>query len=296
MQYIREWIKGITDSFEIMHFTVLNAIEILMIAVVVYYIVKWIKNNHVLVLLKGMLVLLVFYLIASILGFDAIKWIFQNALGISITALIILFQPELRKGLEQLGKRNIVNPFFESAEEDVFTNNTVDEIVEAVCAMAKERTGALIVIERNVSLEEVENTGIKLDALISSELIMNIFQKNFPLHDGAVVVKGNRIAAATCYLPRSENNSLSKELGTRHRAAVGVSEVTDSVTIVVSEETGAISIAENGELTRRVGRELLYDRLKELQNSSDGNESKTMRNKIKFFRKDKKKGERTINS
>ncbi|MBO4415140.1 MAG: diadenylate cyclase CdaA [Lachnospiraceae bacterium] len=280
-------IERVTDVFEIMHFTPLNAIEILLIAVVVYYIARWIKNNHVLVLLKGMLVLLLFYIISSILGFDAIRWIFQNALGLSITAMIILFQPELRKGLEQLGKRNIVTPFLDSDDENVFTDNTVDEIVNAVYAMAKERTGALIVIERKVKLDEVESTGIKLDALISTELILNIFQKNFPLHDGAVVVRGNRIAAATCYLPRSENNTLSKELGTRHRAAVGVSEVSDSVTIVVSEETGAISIAEGGELTRRVGRELLYDRLKELQNKSDDNEGKK-----KFFRKDRKKSEK----
>ena len=293
MQYIKEWVSGIRDSFELMHFTWINALEILLIAVVVYYIVSWIKNNHVLVLLKGMLVLLVFYILVSIIGFDALKWIFQNALGISITALIILFQPELRKGLEQLGKRNLVTPFLDSADENVFTDNTVDEIVEAVCTMAKERTGALIVIERKVRLDEVENTGIVLDAVISSELILNIFQKNFPLHDGAVLIRGNRIAAATCYLPRSENNTLSKELGTRHRAAVGVSEVSDSVTIVVSEETGAISIAENGELTRRVGRELLYDRLKELQNSSVGLDGKT---KKKFFRKDRKKGEKSNNS
>ena len=293
MQYIKEWVSGIRDSIEIMHFTWINALEILLIAVVVYYIVNWIMNNHVLVLLKGMLVLLVFYILVSIIGFDALKWIFQNALGISITALIILFQPELRKGLEQLGKRNLVTPFLDSADENVFTDNTVDEIVEAVCAMAKERTGALIVIERKVRLDEVENTGIVLDARISSELILNIFQKNFPLHDGAVVIRGNRIAAATCYLPRSENNTLSKELGTRHRAAVGVSEVSDSVTIVVSEETGAISIAENGELTRRVGRELLYDRLKELQNSSVGLDGKTNK---KFFRKDRKKGEKSNNS
>ncbi len=288
MQYIREMAARITDVFEIMHFTPLNAIEIMLIAVVVYYIARWIKNNHVLVLLKGMLVLLLFYVVSSILGFDAIRWIFQNALGLSITAMIILFQPELRKGLEQLGKRNIVTPFLDSDEENLFTDNSVDAIVQAVYAMAKERTGALIVIERKVKLDEVESTGIKLDALISTELILNIFQKNFPLHDGAVVVRGNRIAAATCYLPRSENNTLSKELGTRHRAAVGVSEVSDSVTIVVSEETGAISIAEGGELTRRVGRELLYDRLKELQNKSDDNEGKK-----KFFRKDRKKSERT---
>ena len=293
MQYIREWIAGIRDSFEVMHFRPVNAIEILLIAVVVYYIVDWIKKNRVLVLLKGMLMIVLFYMVAAILGFDAIRWIFQNALGISITALVILFQPELRKGLEQLGKRNLVTPFLDSAEENMFTDRTVDEIVDAVCALAKDRTGALIVIERNVKLDEAESTGISLDAKISSELIMNIFQKNFPLHDGAIIVRGNRIAAATCYLPRSENNSLSKDLGTRHRAAVGISEVSDSVTLVVSEETGAISIAENGDLTRRVGRELLYDRLKELQNSTAEGEDRT---KKKFFRKDKKKSEKSIDA
>ena len=293
MQYLKEWFGGIRDSFTVMHFTPVNAIEIILIAVVVYYIVEWIKKNRVLVLLKGMFILVVLYFLSSVLGFDAIKWIFQNALGLSITALIILFQPELRKGLEQLGKRNLVTSFLDSAEENVFTDRTVDEIVAAVCSLAKERTGALIVIERNVALDEAESTGISLDAKISSELIMNIFQKNFPLHDGAIIVRGNRIAAATCYLPRSESNKLGKDLGTRHRAAVGISEVSDSVTIVVSEETGAISIAENSELTRRVGRELLYDRLKELQNSTEDEEGKGRK---LFFRKDKKKSEKTTNA
>ncbi|MCR5684979.1 MAG: diadenylate cyclase CdaA [Lachnospiraceae bacterium] len=283
MQYLREWYQGIISSFEVMRFTPMNAIEIVLIAVVVYYIIEWIKNNKVLVILKGMLVLLLFYMVASILEFDVIKWIFQNALGLSITALIILFQPELRKGLEQLGKRNIVTPFL-SQDENVFTDHTVDELVDAVFSLAKERTGALIVIERSVKLDEAESTGISLDAKISSELIMNIFQNKFPLHDGAIIIRGNRVAAATCYLPLSENYSLSKDLGTRHRAAVGISEVSDSVTIVVSEETGGISIAENGELTRRVGRELLYDRLKELQNSTDEQDKKVRK---KLFGKDR---------
>ena len=289
MQYLREWYQGIKSSFEVMRFTPMNAIEIVLIAVVVYYIIEWIKNNKVLVILKGMLVLLLFYMVASILEFDVIKWIFQNALGLSITALIILFQPELRKGLEQLGKRNIVTPFL-SQDENVFTDHTVDELVDAVFSLAKERTGALIVIERSVKLDEAESTGISLDAKISSELIMNIFQNKFPLHDGAIIIRGNRVAAATCYLPLSENYSLSKDLGTRHRAAVGISEVSDSVTIVVSEETGGISIAENGELTRRVGRELLYDRLKELQNSTDEQDKKVRK---KLFGKDRANVEKT---
>ncbi len=289
MEYLREWYQGVLSSFEVLRFTPVNAIEIVLIAVVVYYIIEWIKNNKVLVILKGMLVLLLFYVVASILEFDVIKWIFQNALGISITALIILFQPELRKGLEQLGKRNIVTPFL-SQDENVFTDHTVDELVDAVFSLAKERTGALIVIERGVKLDEAESTGISLDAKISSELIMNIFQNKFPLHDGAIIIRGNRVAAATCYLPLSENYSLSKDLGTRHRAAVGISEVSDSVTIVVSEETGGISIAENGELTRRVGRELLYDRLKELQNSTDEQDRKVRK---KLFGKDRERSEKT---
>ena len=173
--------------------------------------------------------------------------------GIAVTALVIIFQPELRKALEQLGSRNLISEIFslESNQENQgFSDRTVNEIVKATFEMAKVKTGALMVIERKVSLKEIERTGIEINGLVSSQLLINIFEHNTPLHDGAVVIRGNRVTAATCYLPLSDNMTISKDLGTRHRAAVGISEVTDSLTVVVSEETGRVSVVENGKLRR----------------------------------------------
>ena len=273
MNTIKEFFQNFISPITLLKISVMDILEILLIAVLIYNIIKWVKNTKAWVLLKGILVLFLFYILASILGFDAILWIFANGLGVGITALVIVFQPELRKALEQLGKRNIMTSFMDSSEEDVFTDTTVDEIVKASYELARTRTGALIVIERNVKLDEYEQTGIEIDAKLTSALLINIFEHNTPLHDGAVIVRGNRVTSATCYLPLSDNMTISKDLGTRHRAAVGISEATDSFTIVVSEETGGVSIAENGELTRRVGRELLHDRLTELQNKSEENQA-----------------------
>lgn len=269
MTAIKEFINNFISPITLIKFSIMDILEILIIAVLIYNIIKWVKNTKAWVLLKGILVLFLFYILATILGFDAILWMFANGLGVGITALVIVFQPELRKALEQLGKRNIMTSFMDSTEEDVFTDSTVDEIVKAAYELARTRTGALIVIERNVKLDEYEQTGIEIDAKLTSALLINIFEHNTPLHDGAVIVRGNRVTSATCYLPLSDNMTISKDLGTRHRAAVGISEATDSFTIVVSEETGGVAIAENGELTRRVGRELLHDRLTELQNKSE---------------------------
>lgn len=281
MDKIKEFIVNFISPFTMLKITVMDVIEILLIAVLIYNIIKWVKNTRAWVLLKGIVVLIVFYILATLLGFEAILWIFANGLGVGITALVIVFQPELRKALEQLGNRSLMAPFFDTQDADVFTDETVDEIVRAAYELAKARTGALIVIERNVRLDEYEQTGIPLDAKITSQLLINIFEHNTPLHDGAVIVRGNRITSATCYLPLSDSMRISKDLGTRHRAAVGISEATDSVTIVVSEETGGVAIAENGELTRRVGREMLHDRLTELQNKSEEKpETKNIFNKF----------------
>lgn len=287
MDAILELIKGFLNPFILLKISVTDVIEILIIAVLIYLIIKWIKNTRAWTLLKGMLVLFVLYLIASIMSFDVILWLYTNGLGVGITALIIVFQPELRKALEQLGKQNIniVSPFFSSQEEDKFTEDTINGIVKAAFEMSKVRTGALMIIERDVHLDEYEATGIQVDAKLSSELLINIFEHNTPLHDGAVIIRGNRVAAATCYLPLSESMHISKELGTRHRAAVGISEVTDSLTVVVSEETGAVSVVENGELKRRVSREYLYDRLKEIQNKA--NEENPKRARRRLGKKDK---------
>ena len=220
-----------------------NILEIVIISFLVYELLVWIKNTRAWNLLKGLLVILVFVLFAAVLHLTTILWILENTTTIAVTALLVIFQPELRKALEQLGSRND-----EGKDNQGFNDKTINELVRATFEMAKVKTGALMVIERGSSLKEIERTGIEINGLVTSQLLINIFEHNTPLHDGAVVIRGNRITAATCYLPLTDNMSISKDLGTRHRAAVGVSESTDSITIVVSEETGRV--AEGGVLSR----------------------------------------------
>lgn len=238
-----------------------NILEIIIIAFLIYEILVWIKNTRAWTLLKGLVVILVFAAIAWMLKLYTILWIMQNVAFVAATALVIIFQPELRRALEQLGSRNLLTnllPFEGDREaESRFTEKTVNELVRASMELAKARTGALMVIEREAPLKDIERTGIEIDGVVTSQLLINIFEHNTPLHDGAVVIRGNRVTAATCYLPLSDNGDISKDLGTRHRAAVGISEVTDSLTIVVSEETGHISLAEDGKLTRITGPEEL---------------------------------------
>ena len=271
MDTIKEFFSGIMEPVRMVKIEVMDCVEIFIIAILIYNIIKWMKNTRAWALMKGVAVLFVFYLIAAILNFDVILWIYQNGIIVSITAAIILFQPELRKALEQLGRRNIglVTPLFTNNQvEEKFSEDTINALVKAAFDMGKVKTGALMIIEGEQRLDDIEATGIMIDAKISSELIMNIFEHNTPLHDGAVIIRGNRITAATCYLPLTDIK-ISKELGTRHRAAVGISEITDSFTIVVSEQTGNVSIAQNGQLSRGVTREFLYDRLKELQKNAN---------------------------
>ena len=213
-----------------------------------------------------------FALVAAVLHLTTILWILENITGIAVTALLIIFQPELRKALEQLGSQKIISSilsFDDGKVERGFTEKTVNELVRATFEMAKVKTGALMVIERNTSLKEIERTGIEINGLVTSQLLINIFEHNTPLHDGAVVIRGNRVAAATCYLPLSDNMTISKDLGTRHRAAVGVSEVTDSLTIVVSEETGRVSVAEGGALTRIADAESLRKILAQVEKPAE---------------------------
>lgn len=244
----------------------MDLFEILLIAAIIYNLIKWVKNTRAWFLFKGIAVLLVFYLLATLLNFDVVLWIFGNTIGVGITALVIVFQPELRKALEQLGQKNLVSPLLEGKDKNVkFSDETLEELVKAVYNLAKTKTGALIVIEGDVTLDDFESTGILLDALISSQLLENIFEHNTPLHDGAIIVNGDRVTAATCYLPLSDNMHLSKELGTRHRAGVGISEVTDSFTIIVSEETGSVSVAFSGRLSRHISRDFLHGKLEGLQ-------------------------------
>ncbi len=246
-QGFRSWISFLP------RITVGNLIEIIIIAILVYFALLWIKSTRAWYLLRGIAMILIFALVAAFARWNTILWILEKSGGIAVTALVIIFQPELRKALEELGSKNLISdllPFDDGSEKQGFSERTVNEIVKATFEMAKVKTGALIVIERKVSLGEIERTGIEIDGLVTSQLLINIFEHNTPLHDGAVVIRGGRVTAATCYLPLSDNMMISKDLGTRHRAAVGISEVTDSMTIVVSEETGRVSLVEGGILRR----------------------------------------------
>ncbi len=228
-----------------------DALEILIIAFLLYYILAWMKRTHAWSLLKGIIMIAIFLLTASILKLDTILWIAQNVVNYAIIALLLVLQPELRMGLDNLGKKNLIGSIIPGGmhhENEGFSEETIAEIVKACTEMGKAKTGALIVLQRNEMLTQYETTGIAIDGKVTSGLLINIFEKNTPLHDGAVIISGNRVTAATCYLPLSDSMTLSKELGTRHRAAVGVSEKTDAITVIVSEETGRLSIAMGGSI------------------------------------------------
>lgn len=280
----------VEEYMSIPKFSVTDAIEILIIAFVIYELLVWIKNTRAWMLLKGILILLLFVLIATVFNLSTILWIADKTFSVGIIALIIVFQPEFRKALENLGRKKFLNQLFVSEDSkginEKFSNRTVNELIKASYELAKHKTGALIVIENEINLAEYERTGIDIDAEISNQLLINIFEHNTPLHDGAVIIRGNRITSATCYLPLSDNMELSKELGTRHRAGVGVSEVTDSLTIIVSEETGKVSVAEDGKLTRNIDGDMLRSRLEKLQNKTVENKKFKIWKGRKHYEKD----------
>lgn len=246
-----------------------NVFEIIILAFLIYEIIAWVKTTRAFSLLKGIIVLLIFWLLAYLFNFTTILWIGGRIINIAIIALVVIFQPELRRVLEQLGQRKFFSrllPFNDKKDRgERCSDKTVEELVKASFELGKAKTGALIVIEQEILLTEYEKTGIPVDAIITSQLLINIFEHNTPLHDGAVIVRGDRVTAATCYLPLSDNMRISKELGTRHRAALGISEVTDTLTIIVSEETGKVSIAIAGELFRDIDSDYLKSKLTFLQ-------------------------------
>lgn len=269
---IPEWMDQYM-SMAALNITWSDVVEILILAFIIYHVMIWIKSTRAWSLMKGSAVLLALLILAYVFHMNTILWIAKNFFSLGIMAVIVVFQPELRRALEQLGENNLLTsivPFDNSRKvEETLTDRTIRELVKACFEMGKARTGALIVLEQAVSLQEYERTGISIDSLVSSQLILNIFEKNTPLHDGAVIMSGNRIRSATCYLPLSDNMTLSKALGTRHRAAVGVSEVSDSLTIVVSEETGSVSVARGGRLLRNLNQEQLKKQLQALQPKTD---------------------------
>ena len=291
MTAINNFIQNYLNKFYVPRIEWTDIIEILFIAFVLYSILVWIKDTKAWSLLKGIIVVGVFTIIAYILNLRTILWIASKTISVGIIVLVIIFQPQLRRALEQLGRKRIVSGLFNFGEGkdkgELFSAKTAEEIVKAVYDMAAVRTGALIVIEHDMMLEEYIRTGIEVDGIVTSQLLINIFEHNTPLHDGAVVVRENRVVAATCYLPLSDNVNLSKELGTRHRAGVGISEVTDSFTIIVSEETGAVSVATGGEILRNIDKESLRNKLEFLRKKSVEVKSfRLWRGRLKNERKD----------
>lgn len=268
-----------------------DIIEIVIIAFVIYNVMVWIKNTKAWVLLKGIIIVVIFALIAYILNLKTILWIAGKTISVGIIALVIIFQPELRRALEQLGRKKILFGLFRfndgREKGERFSSKTAEEIVRACFDMGSAYTGALIVIEQDMVLEEYEKTGITVDGLVTSQLLINIFEHNTPLHDGAVIIRGDRVVAATCYLPLSDNNNLNKALGTRHRAGVGISEVTDSMTIIVSEETGKVSVAVGGELIHDIDADSLRNKLEYLRRRTiDVKSFKIWRGRLKHEGKD----------
>ena len=268
-EFATEYLSSLPGSIRLV-----DIIEIILISTLLYHILLWIKNTRAWSLLKGIVVIVAFILIAAYFEMTTILWIVQNAFSVAVTAIVVILQPELRKALEDLGKKNILTsiiPFdsLKTMDEGRFSDKTINEIAKACTEMGKVKTGALIVVEQTQSLAEYERTGIDVDAIVTSQLLINIFEKNTPLHDGAVIIRGNRVVSATCYLPLSDNQSLSKDLGTRHRAGIGISEATDSMTIIVSEETGKISVAYDGGLDRNLDNDGLKEKLKIIQNKPE---------------------------
>ena len=275
MQNILTVLTGYLGKISLPGLGVIDIIEIGLISFFVYQFMAWIKFTRAYTLLKGILVVLGFILIAYIFKMNTILWIFRNLANVLVIGVIVIFQPELRRALEQLGQKKIVSTIipFDSGKEvkERFNDKTINELVKACFDMGEVKTGALIVIEEEIRLDEYIRTGINIDGILTSQLLINIFEHNTPLHDGAVIIHNNRIVSATCYLPLSDSVEIGKEMGTRHRAAVGISEVSDSITVIVSEETGGISIARDGKIIRHLDPQRLRDELAVLREEKGQN-------------------------
>ena len=266
--------------------TPIDVVDILVVAYIIYRVMKLLKDTSAARLAKGILILVLIMLFASFLHLTLISWLLRNALSVGVFAVVVIFQPELRRLLEQIGKGNLSRMLIPDTDPDVVESMIV-ATVSACADMSRTKTGALIVFERKERLGEIIATGTRVDAAPSAELIKNIFFKNSPLHDGAMIVRAGRVCAAGCVLPLSGNQGLSRDLGTRHRAAVGMSETADSVLVVVSEETGAISVAIGGMLKRHLSPEILQKMLEsellgdELRNRNEKSRIAAIRDKWK---------------
>ena len=260
-----------------------DLIDILIVSVIVYYLINLIRETRAMQLVKGIIFLFMAFFLSQWLKLNALNYILGGAMQIGAFAVIVIFQPELRNLLERMGRfkvGRIIDFASDTTEDDL--HRVIDSIAQAAANMSATKTGALIVMERATRLGEYISTGTMLDANVSSGLLENIFVPNTPLHDGAVIIRNNKIVTAGCLLPLTAINNLSRDLGTRHRAAIGLSEVTDAVIIVVSEETGKISIALNGSLTRNLSRESLAKALKKIMSQKQETNEKI--DKIMFWR------------
>lgn len=261
MDSLNQLLNGYNLSkLSIPNIRITDIIDIIFVAILIYIVIAWIKETRAWSLFKGIIVIIIISLLSYKFNFYTISWIIEKTLSVGIIAIIVLFQPEFRKGLEKIGKGNIVFNIFDSDNEEKNNIKTLEEIITACFKMSKVKTGALILIEQNVAVGDLEETGIPIDAIVSSQLLINIFENKTPLHDGAVLIRNNRVAAATCILPLTQTE-IGLDLGTRHRAAVGASEVSDAYVIIVSEETGNVSIANQGKLFKNLSPDVVRNML-----------------------------------
>jgi len=267
---IRAALSGINISLnQIVSVGLSDILDILIVAIVIYFLLIWIKETRAWSLLKGFVTLLGVSLLAYILNLSTVNWIIANTFNVGLIALVVIFQPELRKALEHLGRGRFLSAI--AAPSGNLTEDAINEVLAAVSEMSKSKTGALILIEQQVALGDLESTGVRLDARISKQLLLNIFDYGTPLHDGAVIVRGDRISAASCILPLPASNPAHRSLGTRHRAAIGATEESDAFALIVSEETGSLSLAHGTKLYKRISeakiREILTEATPETKNS-----------------------------
>ncbi|GHV28346.1 membrane protein [Clostridia bacterium] len=239
-------LKGIVESIRIA-----DVADVLIVAYLVYKLLMLTWETRASQVLKGLAVMLIVSWVSDLLKLRALNWIITLIVNSGAVVLVVLFQPEIRRALERIGSLNVVNNM-RMTDEQQSTERIVTEMTGALLSLAKRKVGALIVIEQHTGLKDIIESGTSMDAMISSPLIENIFEPNTPLHDGAVIIRGNRIVAGACFLTLSEDRGIARELGTRHRAALGVTEVSDAIALIVSEETGIISMAREGKLTRHL--------------------------------------------
>ena len=234
------------------YFRIMDIFDILLVAYAIYLLIMLVKETRAEQLIKGIIVVVIIMQLSQWLQLNTIYFVLKNTMQVGVVALLVVFQPELRRALEKVGHSKFGFTVNVDDQENQSTQNTIDEVCAACEALSKTRTGALIVLERETKISDIIRTGIPLESLVSRELLVNIFVPNTPLHDGAVVIRDNTIKAVACFLPLTQNEDLSSELGTRHRAGIGITENSDAVVAIVSEETGTISFAESGKLTRHL--------------------------------------------